>query len=49
MPGAVKWNRRPLGVDVFAAHLDHVRRAADAHPRPVITLTVENVVAPQSA
>ena len=80
MTGAVKWNRRPLGVDVFAAHLDHVRRAADAglrwahaaaagpllfltargvderfahaadaHPQPVITLTVEDVVAPPSA
>ena len=30
MTGSVKWNRRPLGIDVFQAHLDHVRRAADA-------------------
>lgn len=30
MTGSVKWNRRPLGVEVFQAHLDNVRRAADA-------------------
>jgi len=30
MTGSVKWNRRPLGAEVFQAHLDHVRRAADA-------------------
>lgn len=30
MTGSVTWNRRPLGVEVFQAQLDHVRRAADA-------------------
>lgn len=30
MTGSVKWNRHPLGVELFQAHLDHVRRAADA-------------------
>ena len=77
MSGAVKWNRHPLGVDVFAAHLEAVRRAADAglrwahaaaagpllfltaagvderfaraaeaHPQPVIVLTLADVLAP---
>lgn len=30
MTGSAEWNRRPLGVDAFQAHLDSVRRAADA-------------------
>lgn len=80
MSGAVKWNRRPIGVDVFAAHLEAVRRAADAglrwahaavdgpllfltaagvderfaraaeaHPRPVIVLTLDHVLASGTA
>ena len=49
LTGAAKANLRPLDVDAFTAHLDHVRGAADAHPQPVITLTVEDLVAPPSA
>ena len=30
MTGAVKWNRKPLGADVFHHHIESVRRAAGA-------------------
>jgi AAA+ ATPase superfamily predicted ATPase len=33
LTGAVKWNRRPVGLDVHAAHLSMLRRVADAGRR----------------
>jgi hypothetical protein len=33
MTGSVKWNRRPLCVDVFRAHLEALTRTADAAMR----------------
>ena len=33
MTGSLKWNRLPLGVEVFRAHLESITRAADAGMR----------------